>query len=604
MGEGLEEIQGLFGEFLDESRELLDALARDLVELERRPDDRELVHRIFRAAHSLKGNAGFMGLGSLATLAHSMENVLGRVRNGSLDGDSALLDLLFRGLDQGRALLAAAAPGADPGPDADLEALLARLETLNRSAAGAPGAGAPEAPGATSDSSPSSSVDDSDLPPRSAAGEGGGVAAGVSPGSPPARPAAPAQGGAPRRQESDTIRVSTARLDRLVNLVGELMATRSQVANIARTVRQRRLDDAAGALTRLADQLQEEVLSVRMVPIRTLFQKFHRLVRDTGREAGKAVELVLAGEETELDKAIIESIHDPLVHLVRNAIGHGLEPAEARVAAGKPAAGRLSLSAYHAQHQVVVEVADDGRGIDEAAVRRRAVEAELIVASESDGSLGPDLVRRLIFSPGFSTAGQVDSLSGRGVGLDVVRTAIETLGGSVALESEPGRGATFTLRVPLTLAMIQIFLARVGDRLYGLPLPVVEETIRVVPTRLEVVGRQRLHLLRGQAVPIVPLADAFDAGDAPEEADESLRPVIVVRHDERRIGLLVDEVCGKDKTVLKPLGPYLARLPTPLRGISGASLLGSGELVLIVDVAGLFGMIAEDATETGRAVAR
>jgi two-component system chemotaxis sensor kinase CheA len=585
---GREDLSGLYAEFLDESRELLDALGRDLVALEQRPDDRDVVNRVFRAAHSLKGNAGFMGMDGLATLAHSMENVLGRVRDGSLDRSSSLLDLLFRGLDCCRTLLAAAIESGQregAGRPEELDTLLAALASAV--AEGPP----PTAPARARVSEAPEPAAAPDEPPRPRHGES------ASPAPPGRADVAAAAGTKPR--DGDTIRVSTTRLDRLVNLVGELMATRSQLALISRAVRHRRLDDVTTALSRLADQLQEEVLSIRMVQIRSLFQKFHRLVRDTAREAGKEVELELSGEETELDKAIIEAIHDPIVHLVRNAIGHGLEPPPARRAAGKPPAGRLRLAARHAQDHVVVEVSDDGRGIDEASVRRRAVELGSLSASEAETPLGPDRVRQFIFSAGFSTAAQVDRISGRGVGLDVVRTAVEGLGGSVDLSTRAGGGATFSLRVPLTLAMIQIFLVRVSGQLYGLPLPQIDETIRVAPRRLEAIGGRRVHLLRGQAVPVLSLAEPFGLPPGETGVDGAdLRPVVIVRHGDRRVGFLVDEVCGKDKTVLKPLGPYLASLPRPLRGIAGASLLGSGELVLIVDVVGLFGLVREAAGAT------
>ncbi|HEX7125090.1 MAG TPA: chemotaxis protein CheA [Thermodesulfobacteriota bacterium] len=569
---GQPDLTGLYGEFLDESRELLDAVARDLVLLEQRPDDRDVLHRVFRAAHSLKGNAGFMGMETLATLAHSMENVLGRVRDGSLASGPDLLDLLLRGLDACRMLLASAAPG-QPGGDAgrltaELESLLARFEALH--------AGAGEAAAAPAAGWSRGAPDDP------------AVAAGAEP-----APADRAAADGRRGRDGDTIRVSTARLDRLVNLVGELMASRSQLASLSRRTHHRELEDVAAGLSRLADQLQGEVLSIRMVPIRTLFQKFHRLVRDTAREAGKPVVLELEGEATELDKAIVEAVHDPVVHLVRNAIGHGIEPAEARAAAGKPATGRVRLAARHAQDHVVIEVSDDGRGIDEASVRRRAAERGLLSAADAEAPLTPEAVRRLIFSPGFSTADRVDRISGRGVGLDVVRTAVEGLGGTVELATQVGQGTTFTLRVPLTLAMIQIFLVRVAGRLYGLPLTYVEETIRVAPREFQIVGHQRVHLLRGQAIPVMPLALPLGAPESGALPDTAPVPVVVVRHGDRRVGFLVDEVCGKDKTVLKALGPYLARLPQPVRGIAGASLLGSGELVLIADVLGLLALAGD-----------
>jgi two-component system chemotaxis sensor kinase CheA len=569
-GTGQNELAGLYGEFLDETRELLDALGRDLVELEQRPDDHEVVHRVFRAAHSLKGNAGFMGMEALATLAHSMENVLEAVREGSIDGSSGLLDLLFRGLDCCRTLLAGSSEGESRPPD--LDDLLTRLTAL-RAATG------PEPAAAAAHEAPA------DPEPTSA----GAVE--------PPRPApAPAKERAAR--DGDTLRVSTVRLDRLVNLVGELMASRSRLAALSRGLKDRSLEEVADGLSRLADQLQDEVLSIRMVPIRTLFQKFHRLVRDTAREAGKEVDLELAGEATELDRAIVEAIHDPMVHLVRNAIAHGLEPPEARRQARKRPPGRLRLAARHAEDRVVIEVADDGRGLEEEAIRRHAVEAGLIPPAEADVPLGAEAIRRLIFRPGFSTASRVDRISGRGVGLDVVRTGIEGLGGDVEVASRPGEGTTFTLRVPLTLAMIQIFLVRVAGGLYGLPLPHVDETIRVSPRDLQVVGQQRFHLLRGQAVPVVALASPFGlepAAVGPADAAAERRPIVIVRHGDRRVGFVVDDVCGKDKTVLKPLGPYVARLPQAVRGIAGASLLGSGDVVLIVDVPGLFALVADAA---------
>jgi chemotaxis protein histidine kinase CheA len=376
--------------------------------------------------------------------------------------------------------------------------------------------------------------------------------------------------------------VPAERLDALVDLVGELVIAGAAGSTLAERSRNAALIEATSAVARLVEEIRDTALQLRMVPIGETFGRFPRVVRDLARELGKEIELQLSGADTELDKSMVERVADPLMHLVRNAVDHGIEPAALRTARGKPPAGTVRLNAYHDSGSIVVEVSDDGGGLDRARIRRKAVEQGLLGAEQavSDGEL-----LQLILEPGSSTAEQVTSLSGRGVGMDVVKRNIEVLRGSVGIESQEGVGSTFRLRMPLTLAIIDGFLVQVGAAYHVLPLDLVVECVELTAAgRAESAGRNLINL-RGQVLPFSRLREVFEA-DSPAPAREN---IVVVRYGSRRAGLVVDRLLGEIQAVIKPLSRFFSGI----RGIGGSTILGSGELALILDVPALLQLAAE-----------
>jgi two-component system chemotaxis sensor kinase CheA len=395
----------------------------------------------------------------------------------------------------------------------------------------------------------------------------------------PAADAAPERGGAVAvSQAAATMRVSTARLDAVIDHVGELVIAQARLGQIARVSDDAALKSLAEEIERLAASLRETTMGIRMVPVGALFARFRRLVRDLSAELGKEIELVTSGEETELDKTVIEQLADPLVHLIRNAADHGLETAEARRAAGKPAAGALRLAAAQEGAEVVITLSDDGAGFDTDRIRARAEAVGLIAP---DRALPDPEVWKLIFEPGFSTKPAVTELSGRGVGMDVVKRAIEALRGGVELASDPGRGATVRLRLPLTLAIIDGLLVRVGAGRYVIPLGAVEECVEL-SDHAEAAGTARRFVsIRGRLLPYLVLRELFDEPGPPDPHQK----IVVVASGETRVGLVVDQVIGANQTVIK----QLSRLHAGLRVFSGATILGDGTAALILDVMHVIG---------------
>ena len=373
------------------------------------------------------------------------------------------------------------------------------------------------------------------------------------------------------------VRVHADKLDHLIALVGELVIAGASANLLAVKSRQSDLMEATSVLSRLVEDIRDSALQLRMVQIGDTFNRFHRVVRDVSKELGKEIELSISGAETELDKTVVEKIGDPLMHLVRNSLDHGIEPVDVRLARGKPACGRVSLNAFHDSGCIVIEVADDGGGLNHEKIRAKAIERELIAP---DATLSENEIINLIFEPGFSTVDKVSKLSGRGVGMDVVRRNIQALRGSVDVATTEGMGSTFTIRLPLTLAIIDGFLVGVGKASYVIPLDSVVECIE----RKNIAGERNFLNLRGEALPFIRLRDLFEfPGEAP--ARES---IVVVQFGGQRAGIVVDQLMGEFQTVIKPLG----RLFANLRGIGGSTILGSGEVALILDVAALVGSVS------------
>jgi two-component system, chemotaxis family, sensor kinase CheA len=541
----------LFPEFVAESLAYMEDAESALLELERDPSNGEAVNIVFRAFHTIKSTSAFLGLLPVSELAHRVESLLCPVRDGIATFSPGIADIALDGADLIRDLVHRARAGVDDGVMALPEGYAAVLRRIAEADRGEHAATLD--PAADEDAIP---LHDAGTTAREAGRNRTG-------------------------RDDEAARVPTERLDQLLDLVGELVVAQAMVAGDPTVGRNphgdlRRKVTHAGKIVR---QLQDLSMSLRMVPLRPLFQRLRRLVRELARESGREVEFVTTGDDTEIDRRMVELLADPLIHMVRNAVDHGIEAAGARAAAGKPEAGTLRLTACHASGSVVVELTDDGRGLDlqrivDAAVRRGLVTgADAVAADEAAG---------LIFAPGLSTAGQVTALSGRGVGMDVVRRNIEAMGGRVEVFSEAGRGTRFTLRLPLTLALTDGMLVRVGTERYIIPMTSIYTSFRPTPDAVTAVaGRGELATLHGSVVPILRLHALFDVPDAVTDPTRAM--LVVIDDGLRRHALLVDELLGQHQLVAKPLGGGIGTGA----GLTGAAVLSDGRVGLILDPAGL-----------------
>lgn len=586
-------------DFLVEVGEILDQLGVQMVALERAPADRECLNAVFRGFHTIKGGAGFLDFTTMVSVCHAVEDRLNAARDGSAPLDAPAFDGIQQGIDLLVDMLQAICDGVDPSPAPD--ALLAALR------AGASGGGAhapapvpvavaatPSAPTAADDS-----LDDLDFEAlldslHGAGAAPGAVAAAPAPAPPPAPPepvaapapaplrAVPTPARAPAAQDAAdvTVRVDVRRLDAMVNLVGELVLARNRLKTIRPRLRDDDLDRAVAALDVATSRLQGAVMTARMQPVGRVFARFPKLARDVARQLDKQVNLEVTGAETELDRNLVEALADPLVHLVRNAIDHGIESPEARRRAGKPELGTVRLSAQQEGDHVAIEVRDDGAGIDPDRIRRKAVDKGLI-DDDSAARLSSDDCLQLLFLPGFSTRDEVSDLSGRGVGMDVVQSRIRELSGTVQIHSEPGAGSRFAIRVPLTLAILPTLLVEVGGDVYALPLVRVVEVLSHEPGRALWIDGQRVLDLRQQPLPLLGLRDWLGMDPAPLPDSTC----VVLQSGEARYCLAVDHVRGREEVVIKALPPTLRGLP----GYAGASLIGDGRMALILDVDALLG---------------
>jgi two-component system chemotaxis sensor kinase CheA len=544
-------MEELIAEFVAEAGESLDSVDEALVGLESRPDDIEALNAIFRLVHSVKGASGFLGLARLESVGHAAETLLGRFRDGDLTASPDTVTLVLGAVDRIRTIMAAlGAEGVEPaGDDAPL---IAALEAAARGEGPAAAAGAAGGDGAEA------TADALETTADAAALETGGMR----------------RGGAAEH----AIRVGVDVLEDMMTLISELVLTRNQLLQVHR----RQADEAFAAplqrLSTITSELQDSIMKTRVQPIGAVWRKLPRVVRDLAREVGKEIRLELDGEGTELDRQVLELIRDPLTHMVRNSADHGLETPEARVAAGKPRAGTIRLAAAHESGSVVITVEDDGRGLDPVRIRDKAVARGLIAAAEAE-TMTDQQALRLIFAPGFSTAETVTNLSGRGVGMDVVRTNIEQIGGQIDVRSDPGRGASFRIRIPLTLAIMPVLIVGAGGQRFAVPQSSVVELARLRDggaLRIEERGGARLMRLRDTLAPVVSL------GEALRLVDDAAAPRFVMVADigGRRFGLLVDEVLDTEEIVVKPLSARLR----DLERFSGATILGDGSVVLIVDM--------------------
>lgn len=695
--------------FLDETREHLETLETELLEVERGGIDSDRVARIFRAAHTIKGAAATVGLEGMTRLTHSMETLFDRMRSGEMVPTPPVMTALFSAVDVLQEMLTEVDAGAPPGepPEELMDALhqgglgagrgddapghpymgsqqpsaqraeqspgaagnyegfpgpvlvhirihsdcpmpavralqvLLALERLGDVVGSDPSRDAIEAEQVSeslsvwveTDHQPAAITvalatipDIADVHVEAAAEQeqeghtsapavvSGGAPSGESAGSAVLSSAVSGVGGSRAHANSTpvnrngssppvslggedrTIRVDVGVLDDLINLVGELVIDRGRLSEIGQTLAQRAgaqhvaedLVRLTAHLARVTSTLQETVLKASMLPIERIFKKFPRMVRDLAQQMGKHVDFQVVGEETELDRSLLEVIGDPLIHLLRNALDHGLEPAEERQRAGKPSTGTLRLVAAHEQNHVVILVEDDGRGIDPERVRASAVHKG-VLGIERARELGDEDVIELLFDPGFSTAEQVTNVSGRGVGLDVVRRNIEQVGGRVEVKSRVGVGTTFRLLLPLTMATIRALLMQVGNETLALPLSGVAEVLRVPPHKVVSVKRRWVTQVRGRVVPLLWLQQFTSPGFRPERTDRPTLAVLV-SHKGVLIGLVVDRLIGEQEVVVKGLGEFFGQVT----GINGATILGDGNLALILDIDGLISLLAAE----------
>jgi two-component system, chemotaxis family, sensor kinase CheA len=582
-------------EFLIESQEGLDRMERCLTDLEERPQDTDLLGEIFRSVHTIKGTTGFLGFKRLERLAHAGENLLGLLRDGKLSANQPIITGLLQLMDALRAILRVIETDNNEGDESSAEQdapLIALLHDLQHSQAVA----APAAKSAKSKSAKVSAVVES--PPQTAQ---------IATAPHPQPPAIPDSGTAPppRSQSSTepvelakdsakpkvaaaadtTLRVDVMLLNRMMNLVGELVLTRNQI--LQATAHDPSLTLLSRRLDMVTADLRESVMKARMQPVSNVFSKFPRIIRDLSQVLNRRVRLVLEGQETELDKSLLEAIKDPLTHAVRNSLDHGIEPPDIRQANGKDPEGTLKLRAYQESSHVVIEVSDDGAGISVERVRNKAIERGLI-AQERAAQLSERELLQLIFLPGFSTAEAVTNVSGRGVGMDVVRTNVEKIGGKVEIDSRPGKGATLRLRIPLTLAIIPALIVRSLNQSFALPQGALSELVLIpaerVKTAIEWMEGAALYRLRGQLLPLIFLDRMLSPGSESQSMDIETRAqrenfICVLDADGRRFGLVVDGLADPEEIVVKPLSGVLKTIGL----YSGATVLGSGDLALILD---------------------
>lgn len=525
----------LLQSFREETDELLAQMEQSLLSLENRPGDRELISSIFRAAHTLKGNASLLEFKAVTTALHSLEDLLDLARKGAIQITSELINLLLRSVDVSRQI----AKRAIAGEESLLPEQQEFFESISRIA---------------SDSTTSETTTASDA---NATGESPPLVAGT--------------------KSASSLRVDVGRLDRMLNLTVEFAIAQGRMRrmlqeNCSVSGGGREMLDAHGNLETLFLELQELVMKIRMVPVGPTFHRFARTVRDMARKSGKIARMLIVGEDVEVDTTILEHIHDPLMHMIRNSIDHGLESPAVRRAAGKDPSGKIVLEAFHDSGNIVVRVSDDGAGLDTTKIaqqaKNRGIIGEASRLSESD-------VHNLIFQPGFSTADKVSELSGRGVGLDVVRRNVNSLSGTLHIESSKGQGTTFTIRLPLTLAIIDGFAVKVDTETYVVPLSAVKECLEL-PVESHDCETGGVINLRGEALPFLRLRELFATG-SPSPTKER---ILVVEHQGGRAGLAADELLGEQQAVIKPLG----RLFQGISGVSGSTILGDGRVALILDV--------------------
>ncbi|MEO2082728.1 MAG: chemotaxis protein CheA [Desulfurobacteriaceae bacterium] len=628
------ELEEILEEFLVEAEEILENLDQDLIDLENNPDDKELLNKIFRGMHTLKGGAGFLNLTSIVEVAHRIEDIFNKLRNDEMELSPELMDVILEGVDIIKSAIASIKESREIP---DLEEVKPIIEKLDKALKGeslpSGTSGGESGREAESDSGDLEFVDgiseelkkllrehpDKDLaglleeiilmPPdkrpmevipeiEKLIEEGKDVKDLIKKKEPekpkaesekkevqPKKEKAEEKKAPPKAKKevkaSETIRVDVERVENLMNLVGEIVLDRNRILRVSADVEKEcrgesveKLLEAVTSLDRTVSDLQVAVMKLRMQPIKKIFSKFPRLVRDLARKLKKKVQLIIEGEDTELDRSILDKLEDPLIHLVRNALDHGIEPPEERVMRGKPEVGTIRLFAYHEGDHIVVGIEDDGRGIDPEKIKKKAVEKGLITPEQA-AQLSDKEAYELIFMPGFSTAEKVSDVSGRGVGMDVVASTIHSLRGSIEIDSEVGKGTTIYLKLPLTVAIIRTLMIGVKNQVFAVPLHSVVEVVRYNPDLVKEVGSFKSFMLREEVLPLFSLNELLEYEDSGEK-----RFVVIVKVGERLIAVSIEDLYGEEEIVIKSLGELLADIP----GIAGATIAGDGRVVLILDL--------------------
>ncbi|MDD2271905.1 MAG: chemotaxis protein CheA [Desulfuromonadaceae bacterium] len=588
------EDQELLDGFLAETTELLEKLDDDLITLEKSSDDTDLMNRIFRSIHTIKGASSFLGFDLLVKVTHKTEDVLNRLRKGELLVTPSIMDVILEATDLVKLLVGDIKAGdiQERETEGTINKLLPLLtETVTAPQPPAEVETSPEqspiAPQPENSDSSTPAATETDSAPAAPAATPLPVPKPASDAAPKKAPAPPkpADGKGDDLSDNTTVRVDVKRLDDLMNQVGELVLERNRMIQINQDLQQNDANrpdfhEEFGKLTKrmsfVTSELQMQVLKMRMIPVEKVFKKFPRIVRSMSRDLGKEVDLQIVGEETELDRSVVDEIGDPLIHLIRNAMDHGLETPEERLEAGKSRCGTLVLAAIHEGNQIIISMKDDGRGIDTERVGRKAIEKGLIT-EEQFAAMGQREVFDLLFLPGFSTKEKTTDLSGRGVGMDVVKTNIKKLNGLIEIKSTKGLGSEFILRLPLTLAIIQSLLVEVEGEIYSIPLSSVLETLRVDQRQFHLIGGQEVLKLRDIVLPLIRLQKIFNVQQRGEA--DNFCYVVVVGAAEKRMGLVVTRLVGQQEVAIKSLGNYLANIP----GIAGSTILGDGRVALIID---------------------
>ncbi len=543
------DMQDLVQDFIIEAEELIEQLDQDLVELENRKQDLDHLNKIFRAAHTIKGASSFLGFDKMQQVTHQAEEILNKLRKGEMVVTSEIMDILLEFVDCIKNILEDIKSGSDT---VNITEIVKKLKLANEGKI-------ITSAQTTADTKPSSNINS-------------------------AKQASQIKKATKAIEQ--TIRVDVSRLDSLMNLVGEMVLTRNRLGQVSSELDKRfdgdflveQLLDTTAQIGLITTELQLAVMKTRMVPIGKVFNKFPRMVRDLSKDLKKEIELHISGEETELDKSIVEEIGDPLIHMIRNAVDHGVESPEERVKKGKPKKGNVYLTAYHEGNHIVIEIKDDGRGLNAEQLKRKALEKG-IVTQEEINNMNEEEAFGLIFKPGFSTAAKVTGVSGRGVGMDVVKTNIEKLNGIIVIESKLGEGSTFKLKLPLTLAIIQALLVEVSGEIFAIPLVSVVETVRINENEIHNFEGREVLKLRDSVLSLIRLDEIFNVEGS---FNEDIY-VVVVALAEKRLGLVVDRLVGQEEIVIKSLGEYLGGN----LGIAGATIMGDGRVRLILDVAGV-----------------
>ena len=600
---GMEE---LLSDFLLEAGEMLSDVDSKLMELEKRPNDSNLLNEVFRGFHTIKGGAGFLNATELVTLCHLTENLFDKLRNRELTLSAELMDVIFAATAEVKKMFGSLQQNQQPqaAPVQMLENLKAALAgkaviavqeaapvqtqsndrvDWNALYTALTGTDIVETVGLVRDPEKIAEAVSEEESTKKAFGRRNDDVPGATIGRRDGDVSA-------KEVKETTIRVDTERLDQVLNLSGEIGLTKNRLNHLRSDILQGRqdadtlrdLDQSVTQLDMLVVNLQNAVMKTRMQPIGRLFKKYPRLARDLARSLGKDVELVLVGEDTEMDKTMIEDLNDPLVHLVRNAVDHGVETIEGRIAVGKPEKSQVELSARHEGDHILITIADDGRGMRPEVIRNKAIEKG-IITSEVANTLDENQCLELIFLPGFSTKDEISSVSGRGVGMDVVKTNIQKLNGSINIDSVPGRGSVFTISLPLTLAILPVLILRLGDQSFAVPLSMVREILSVTPGQLQKISGRATMVVRGEVLPVLPLAQliGWDASDKEPEVG------VLMQFGANSFILSADGFAGHDDVVIKSLDTFRPK------GVAGVTMSSEGDIVLILDIKELLSDVRE-----------